>query len=348
MKVSFKPVALCLFTLLIFLSANSVFAQQNNLSLTVSPISFDLTTKPGGVIQDRLRIRNNTSQALTLRIDIEKLTSTDTEPGLTLAEPGAGDEFIEWIHFDKPTIVAPPNEWVDIPFTVTVPTHAAFGYYFAFVVTPVRSENDQDGTVALSSSVAVLSALNIQAPGAKAEAQLVEFKPKKFINEWLPADFLVTIRNVGNIHIKPRGNVFIQGGNDKEVALLEVNPSLSNVLPGGQRTFETSWRDGFLVREPVVKDDVVQRDGNGQPITKLKIHWDKLTQIRFGRYTANLLMVFDNGERDMVLESTTTFWVIPYKLIAGLLIGIIIFLFVIRKVVKVYVRRQVRLLQQRK
>lgn len=82
------------------------------------------------------------------------------------------------------------------------------------------------------------------------------------------------------------------------------------------------------MREPVTKDGAIQRDESGQPVTRLKIHWDNLRQFRFGKYTANLLMVFDNDERDVTLESTTTFWVIPYKLLGGALLGIVLLLLV--------------------
>ncbi len=324
-------------------------AQQNDLSLTVSPISLDLTTTPGGTITDRVRVRNNSSRQLSLRVDVAKLIPTTAEPGLSIQEPAPTDEFVHWIRFDQPTFIARPNEWTDVPFTVTVPQHAAFGYYLAFVITPVQTAGGgEESNVVLSGSVAVLAALNVQAPGASAQAQLVEFKPKKFINEWLPADFTITVRNTGNIHIKPRGNIFIQRRDGSEVALLEVNAALSNILPNATRTFETSWSDGFLVREVVTKDGAIQRDQSGQPVTRLKIHWDKLSQFRFGQYTANLLMVFDNGERDVTLEGTTTFWVIPYKLLGGTLLGIVLLLFLLRLTLKAYVRRQVRRLQPSK
>jgi len=318
----------------------SAGAQQTAVNLTVSPSSLDLTTTPGATITDRIRVRNNSSRPLALRVKVEKVVPTSDEAGLTIQEAAPSDEFLQWVHFAAPTFTAQPGEWIDIPFTLTTPPQAAFGYYFAFVITP--AEEGSEGNVALSAGVAVLGALKVQVPGAIAAAELVSFKPTHVINEWLPADFTVTVRNTGNIHIKPRGNIFIQRGDGSPIALLEVNPALANVLPGAIRTFSTSWSDGFFTEEPVMKDGAIEHDKNGQPRRHLVIHWNKLTEFRLGKYTAHLLMVYDTGERDATLEGETTFWVIPYKLIGGLLLGFILALIILRQMLRTYVRRQVK------
>ncbi len=53
-------------------------------------------------------------------------------------------------------------------------------------------------------------------------------------------------------------------------------------------------------------------------------------------------MVYDNGQRDVAIESSTSFWVIPYTIIAILLITILILVIATRYILKAYVKRQVR------
>ncbi|MBX4197687.1 hypothetical protein KW801_04025, partial [Candidatus Saccharibacteria bacterium] len=48
-----------------------------------------------------------------------------------------------------------------------------------------------------------------------------------------------------------------------------------------------------------------------------QLRWDfsKLPHLKFGHYTANLLAAYDNGQRDVPLEASVSFWVVPWRLI---------------------------------
>jgi hypothetical protein len=49
-----------------------------------------------------------------------------------------------------------------------------------------------------------------------------------------------------------------------------------------------------------------------------KLTWDfnsPLSKVRFGHYTADLLAVYDNGQEDVPLEATVSFWVLPWRLL---------------------------------
>jgi len=97
-----------------------------------------------------------------------------------------------------------------------------------------------------------------------------------------------------------------------------------------------------LVKEPVLQDGQVKFDKNGKEMEQITINWNKLTSFRFGKYTANLILVFDNGTRDVPLQSTINFWVIPYKVIIGLIIALLIIFFVTRRLIKSYVNRELK------
>jgi hypothetical protein len=42
-----------------------------------------------------------------------------------------------------------------------------------------------------------------------------------------------------------------------------------------------------------------------------------------GKYTAHMLLVYDNGERDIPIEAAVSFWIVPWRLIGGILLAII-------------------------
>lgn len=308
----------------------TVKAQEaDSINLTVSPIFFDLTTNPQATIHDKIRLRNNSGTPIKLSLGVYKLLSKEANEA-SLENPQPEDSYINWLKLEKNSLTAPSREWVEIKFDIEIPKEAAFGYYWAIRVTS-DIDPDQPAVAKLRGEIVIPLLLNVKKDGAQAQAQLVEFKPTKYIYEDLPSEFTVKVVNNGNIHIKPRGNIFISGQGNKDLAALEVNEGMSSILPQGTRTFTSYWDDGFLIREP-------QEDGK----TKLKINWDKVTSLRFGPYTANLLMVYDDGKRDVAIEGTAQFWIIPYKLIGITLISIISILFIIRLLIKQYINKELR------
>lgn len=306
-------------------------AQSPRLDITVSPVSLDLTGQPGTEIHDKIRVHNNTNDVLHLQVQIKKITPADQDPGFQLADPTPQDDFISWIHVDTPTFDAPSKEWVYVPFTISIPSTAAFGYYPVFVIQQDVQKSGVTKTAELSGGAAIIASLNVLSPNAHVEAQLVDFKASHHLAEYLPVDFSVMIHNAGNIHVRPRGNIFISSGNKKDIAILEVNPDLSTIIPNSSRSFTAKWTDGFITRE---KSD--------QGVYQLVFHWDAVTHMRIGKYSARLLLVYDAGQRDATLEAVTTFWVFPWKLIGIIILVPIISIVGIWMIIRLYVRRLMR------
>lgn len=339
-KKLFLPLILLGFTAL-FVGKTLVSAQTPpNYDVTVSPVFFDLSSNPGDTISDKVRIRNNTTSPLPIKLEVKKLTG-DVNGDLTLKDD-TSDSSLSWIKFPANTITANPLEWTDVPFTIQIPKDAAYGYYFA--ITFNHNNNNPLGKTgtSITGAAAVPVLLNVRKEGAKADAKILQFSTKSSVNEYLPVDFIVNVENIGNIHVRPHGNIFISGAGGKDLAILDVNGSLGSIIPGTKKTFNASWDDGFLVKEPVLEEGQVKLDKSGKPEEKLTINWNKLTSFRIGKYTANLLLVFDNGKKDVSLESTITFWVLPYKAIIVIVIVFIAALVMIRFLLKYYVGREVK------
>ncbi|MDO8241293.1 MAG: hypothetical protein Q7T51_04930, partial [Candidatus Moranbacteria bacterium] len=57
--------------------------------------------------------------------------------------------------------------------------------------------------------------------------------------------------------------------------------------------------------------------------------WDfsQVSKLRWGKYTAKLLLIYDDGKRDVPIEAEVSFWVVPWRIvIGGLLIAIFVFI----------------------
>jgi hypothetical protein len=289
------------------------------INLQISPLPIELTTKPGTSTSSDLRVRNAGSKTEKLQVRLLKV-SEDNNGIVHLSNPGPTDEFTKWVSFDRPTFNAPSNEWQTIKMAVNVPKTAAFGYYFAVEYLRASDTAPQPGKTVTHGAVATFILLNADAPGAKREAQVTSFTADRKSYEFLPATFTVKVKNTGNVHVAPHGNVFITKGG-KQVGVIAMNASEGNVLPNGSRFFESSWSDGFPIY--TTKTDANGTplvDKNGKPKKSLKWDFSHANRLRFGHYTAHMVMVYDNGERDVPIEAVVSFWVVPWRVLFGLLV----------------------------
>jgi hypothetical protein len=320
MKRVFVWPLLAVFTAFSLLNVPTTNAQTTDgINLQISPLPIELVTKPGTAISSDLRVRNAGTKSEKLQVRLLKV-SEDNDGVIHLTNPSEDDEWVRWVTFSESTFDAPPGAWQTIKMTVNVPKDAAFGYYFAVEYLRAKEAPTEPGKAAARGAVATFILLNADSPGAKREAEISAFSVDRKSFEFLPANFLVKVKSTGNVHVAPHGNIFILKGG-KQVGAIAVNPNLGKVLPGGSRFFDSNWSDGFPVYELKTKADGQPiMDSKGQPQKSLKWDFSKANRLRFGHYTAHLVLAYDNGQRDVPLEATVKFWVIPWRIIIGFIV----------------------------
>jgi hypothetical protein len=289
------------------------------LHLTTSPLPITLKAKPGEAVETEIRIRNGGTKTEMLKVGLMKFTAYGEDGKPRLKERENGDDYFDWATFSKTEFTAPPGEWQTIKMKIALPKTAAFGYYYAVTFSRTNPVQGSGQNTGVRGGTAVLVLLEADVPGAKREASIESFQVSKRTYEFLPAAFSVRVKNTGNIHTAPTGTIFIKRG-DKQVAIVDVNTTRGNILPDSSRIFDAQWKDGFPIYE--VKEEggkVVLKDG--QPVQDLSWDLSKVRNLRFGKYSATIVMVYDDGERDVPMEATVSFWVIPWRLIIiGLLV----------------------------
>ncbi len=301
-------------------------------NITTSPLPVQLSTTPGGVVNTSLRVENSGTAPVKIKVSLLKFkaASDDGRPLLLKRQPG--DTFFDWVTFSKDDFVAQPGVWNDIAMTINPPKQAAFGYYYAVVFsqdtggqTPTAPNTSQ-----LNGATATLILLNVQAPGEKRQLTVTSFKSSRGLYEYLPATFSVTVHNGGNIYTAPTGNIFISRDHVHDIAVLNVNSGGGNILPKSNRIFQATWSDGFPVFATKRDHGQIISDNQGKPIEQLQWNSNRVGKFRFGHYYAHLLLVYDNGTRDVPINAEVGFWVLPWKilpLILGLLILLVVGLF---------------------
>lgn len=301
------------------------------INLTVSPVSINLAANPGETVSSQIKVRNNNSAKEYLRLSVLKFTSSRSGSPV-IADITATDEFGRWVSFDEPEFTLDANEQKTLRFKIEIPKDAALGYYYAVKIERIQDVTPGSKQTAVQGAPAIPVLLEVRSPNAKRELAITDFTTDSPFYEYLPVQFKVVVKNSGNIHSIPVGDIFIDsslfgvGAGQKNVASLSFNEGRGNILPQTDRDYFTNWDDALMIRVP--------KATTGKGSNEYTLKWDlqKGNKLRMGRYTAHLLMVYDNGQRDIPLEATVSFWVLPWKLlltILGIIIGpaIIVYLF---------------------
>lgn len=272
------------------------------INLTISPVTLSLETVPGEAVSTSFKVRNNSAQVETLQLELGSFRADPTGAKPELLDVDPNQEYLTWLKLAEPLITVQPGEWHSVEVTFSPPSSAALPYYYVIYLNRVTDQATLDSGTKIEAAPALLVLTNVNSPQSKREIQLGSFKVNSFIKEFLPLTFSLEIENTANTHVTPLGNIFIDGQGQKDIAVLSLNPGFNSVLPGSKRAFEIVWDDGFPVFD-------AQKGG---------LNWDfnALPKIRFGKYTAHVVLVYDNGERDVPIESYLDFWIIPWRLIA--------------------------------
>ena len=287
-------------------------------NVITSPLPIKISTAPGKTVKTELRIKNQGDNPEGIKVGLMKFGATGTSGTPDIYDLGAKDTYGSWVHFAPQQFTAQPGVWNSITMTINVPSDAALGYYLAVTYSPAHQPGVPD-TTTLKGSVATLILLEVKTSNEKRDLQLVSFTASHTLYEYLPATFNVKLRNDGNIFISPSGNIFINRG-QSQIGTLDLNDAGGSVLPGTYRVFNVPWKDGF----PRYQERLV----NGKPIPdshdvpKQSLHWDftQVNKFRFGKYSAKLLVVYDNGTNDVPMEASVSFWVLPWKIMLVLLV----------------------------
>lgn len=293
------------------------------INITLSPTFLNLVADPGEEVTSQIKVKNNNNFTEYLKIDLAKFESAEGGERPLISEFTASDTYKDWISFSDNQFALAPNETRTIDVKITPPKDATLGYYYAIIIDRTIQDTAISQGAVVSGAPAVLALLEVRSPNAKRELQLVDFKTKKFFYEYLPTEFEVTVKNTGNIHIAPSGDIFIDSMRSKDIGTIRANEGRGNILPGTTRAYTAQWNDAFAVRVPKEENGQVVKDEKGNTKYTTKFDFTKANKFRVGKYTANLVMIYDNGERDIPLQANVSFWVVPWRMIVTVLLIII-------------------------
>lgn len=319
-KISTILIALTLVFTVTF-AAQPVGAVNDNVgqALEIAPPVLTLTANPGDTVNAQISLRDISSSPLVVTGTVNDF-SAKGESG----EPNIDIDGKEPSPYSLKPWMQPLNqlnlksmEMQKLPVVLKVPKNAAPGGYWGVVrFTATPPEGSGTGVV-LSASLGSLIFLRVSGD-AKESMSIEDFytaepgkDAKASLFEQTPLDFVLRVKNTGNVHEQPVSRVNIKDMFGRDVAGVNMNLERRNVLPGSVRKFTSPLDKGSLG-----------------------------TTMLFGKYTAEITTNFGTGKQSVTAK--IDFWVIPYRLIILIIVGLILLFFIIRALLRNYNRRITR------
>lgn len=298
MKTAIKKLLLIKGILLfagLFLISPSVKAQSSSLS--ISPLSFELTANPGDTLISEINVFNRGDAALPIHIEVEDFITTG-ESGKVLVQEAENETYslAKWIKVYPEDLILESKEMRNISFEITVPLNGEAGGHYGSILASMEGGGLESITgSAVATKIASLILLNVSGEVVE-DLEILDFSAPEF-QEYGPVPFEIRFENKGTVHVKPRGFITITDVFGNKVKDLEF--PFKNVLPGSIRRINAEWDGGFLM----------------------------------GKYTAMLVGSYGNSNEPLE-PSVIIFWVLPWKLmlvVSVILLIILTILFLSRK-----------------
>lgn len=298
-------------------AANAANSPNQNVgqALEIAPPVLNINANPGDTVRSTINLRDVSTSPLVVRNQINDFVAAgeDGTPKILLDDTNETSPYSlkTWIQ-PLPQFTLKPREVNNLALTIRVPKNAAPGGYYA-VVRFTATPPGLDGTgVSLSASLGTLVLLRVNGD-AKEAVKIEQFNATKngkvtSLFESAPVNFTTRLKNNGSTHEQPSGQIAIKDMFGNQVANVNVNITRNNILPASIRRFEN----------PLDKSVIGNR-------------------FLFGRYTADLKMSY--GTKGQTVLSSTSFWVIPYRLVAFVIILLIVAFVVVRIALRRYTER---------
>ncbi|MEF2175785.1 MAG: DUF916 domain-containing protein [Candidatus Absconditabacteria bacterium] len=259
-----KLLGFCLFLLSI--------ASFSYANLSISPLKFEYDLKPGETITDKIKVTNNTGGPVTLYTSKEDFIAGDDTGTPKFIKPqdqtNKSISLSEWININAENITLENKESREITFQLKVPQVGEPGGHYGAIF--FSSGIPNSGQVAVVQRMGVLLLVNVEGEITvsgnlnswnigKLNGNNIE--EKKSIDEF-PISFGINFENLGNVHIKPKGQILIfneKGERIEKIGVkdilspngvktgeeivdyLPINDENGNVLPNSTRKFIVNW-----------------------------------------------------------------------------------------------------------
>lgn len=265
----------------------------------IGPAKKEIWLNPGDNTSVDLIVTNRLGEEMGFRIGIEDFIGS-RDPGevaLFLGETKGPYSLKDYMKPEITEFTLRHGERMALPVQIAIPMDAEPGGRYGAVMISTFTPSTETGPITgaqggvqFVSRLASLFLVRVRGD-LNEEGYLKDVNTLQSVYQQGPISFNVLYENNGNVHLIPYGVLEIKNMLGRKVDEIEITPYFA--MPDSLRLKELVWDKTFL----------------------------------FGKYTA--LVSLNRGYQDIVDESSVTFWVLPWKIIAigmaGLFVAIIFF-----------------------
>jgi len=295
----------CFFSKTKAFSVESLQNPRIDGDFVVGPGKHEIRINPGETSVKSITVTNRYDTERIFSIEIEDFTSPNKGDNSgqvhLLGEEKGPYSLKDYLIPDETSFVLQSGDRATIRVEIKIPEDATPGGLYGAVIISHKStdpleiarENEVNSGIAFRSRIASLFFVRINGDVFE-EGELINFNSDKKIYKSGPIKFNFTYNNSGSVYVNPYGVLEIKNLYGTLVEKINVSPYY--VMPGAERL-----------------------------TTKI---FDR--EFTMGRYKATLKL--NRGYGDIIDEKTVVFWVLPIKMVAGILIGLFLLLVIIRAI----------------
>jgi hypothetical protein len=264
---------------------------EGPVSISVSPLYYDLEISPGEEKTGTIFVGNGSEQALDVSAEFSDFFIDDAgnyifPEGRNVRNENLRPYLMEnWLSVDKPEFRLDKGQNESVQYKVSVPSDANLGGHYGVIFFKTRCSLEEDknvvytdkSAICLSGRAGVLFLVQVGGGAVKkGEIKKLTLPRISFSDK---SSLSVEIANVGNTHFKPEGSVVVKDLFGREQGRMEIKDK--TLLPTLSRTFsaELSRKDFFGVYK--VSGGI--RDGDGREMRFSKrvflVPWKELLAI---------------------------------------------------------------------
>lgn len=281
--------------------------------IQISPVLVELNAERDHTYTLTLTVTNVTAGTLDLTSSVNDFRAKDEtgNPEILMNQEAGSSaySFAQWVD-PIPDMTLKSKESRVLKVDVNVPDNAEAGGHYGVIRFSGTPPGQTPDNVSMSASVGTLVLTRV-AGDITESLELTDLFVAQNGQEGTtfergPITVVERVTNTGNVHLKPTGNAVVKNMFGKTISSLQINNTGGNVLPDSTRRFEQVLEQKNM----------------------------------FGRYNVEVDMAY--GTTGGVLLGTTSFWVIPYKLILLVLVLLALLIWLGRKAIKRYHQRIIR------
>lgn len=286
-----------IFSLVWLIVPGGHFAGAQNAGLQVQglgidPFLIELEMSPGQSHEQIITLTNTTNQPLTFSVSINDfvVNGTTGQPLFLEAHELSDPKFSlsQWITVvQQPEFTIPPQAQTKVRFAVRVPPNAEPGtHYGGLLFTQPLSSfsgSEQSGALVRHKAGAIIL---VKLGKSQEQIRIDSFDVEQTVYRREAVKFSTMLVNDGNVHSKPKGDITIRNLFGRTVKQVPVNRDAQIILPQTGRDFESVWNPGW----------------------------------RLGKYSAEAVLYYGNPKIE--LRAQTSFWIIPVRELAILMVSL--------------------------